>query len=137
MPATGPGGRHRPRHAGPAQPAAAACPMSRRQAGRPPAPREALKASLTFRVRLPEEIVTISGRWVSIKEFPDGDIAVKVVRYDPDVVSIVKTIARANHGSYRPRWRSWNVPRWRAESVRRALREAAETVAIGVRPSEP
>lgn len=86
---------------------------------------------------LPERIVTISGRWVSIKEFPDGDITVKVVRFDPDVVSIVKTIARANHGVYRPRWKSWNIPRWRAESVRRALLEAAETVAIGVRSPEP
>jgi hypothetical protein len=80
--------------------------------------------------RLPEEIVTISGRWVSIKEFPSGDIAVKVITYDPDVVSMVKTIARQNSGRYNPGWKSWNVPRWRAEMVRTALREKAETVSI-------
>ena len=29
---------------------------------------------------LPEEIVVISGRWISIKQFPSGDIAVKVIK---------------------------------------------------------
>lgn len=90
----------------------------------PPAPAETLKA------RLPEEIVTISGRWVSIKEFPSGDIAVKVVTYDPDVVSMVKSIARANGGKYAGKWKSWNVPRWRAETVRTELRSRAESVSI-------
>jgi hypothetical protein len=70
---------------------------------------------------LPEEIITFSGRWVSVKKFPSGDIAVKVVRYDPDLVSLVKTIAKANYGSYSPRWKSWNVPRWRPETVRSEL----------------
>ncbi len=46
------------------------------------------------RSRLPEEVVTISDRWVLIKEFPSGDIAVKVVKYDPDLVSMVKTSPR-------------------------------------------
>lgn len=80
--------------------------------------------------RLPEEIVTISGRWVSIKQFDSGDIAVKVIRYDPDVVSLVKSIAKANFASYSAKWKSWNVPRWRAETVRTALREKAATVSI-------
>jgi len=79
---------------------------------------------------LPEEIVTISGRWVSIKEFASGDIAVKVVRYDPDVVSLVKSIARANFAYYSPKWKSWNVPRWRAHIVRTELRAKSETVSI-------
>ena len=79
---------------------------------------------------LPEEIVTISGRWVSIKEFESGDIAVKVVRYDPDVVSLVKSIARANFAYYSPKWKSWNVPRWRAHIVRTELRAKSETVSI-------
>jgi competence protein CoiA len=82
------------------------------------------------RPRLPEEIVTISGRWVSIKEFPSGDIAVKVITYDPDVVSMVKTIAKANYARYSPQWKSWNVPRWRAETVRLALRAKADSVSI-------
>lgn len=83
-----------------------------------------------FKARLPEEIVTISGRWISIKTFPSGDIAVKVIKYDPDIVSMVKTIVRANHAQYSPRWKSWNVPRWRAEAVRADLRSKSETVSI-------
>jgi competence protein CoiA len=82
------------------------------------------------RARLPEEIVTIAGRWVSMKEFPSGDLAVKVIRYDPDVVSMVKTIAKANFAHYSPKWRSWNVPRWRAEAVRSELRSKSQTVSI-------
>lgn len=82
------------------------------------------------RVRLPEEVVTISGRWVSMKQFPSGDLAVKVVTYDLDVVSMVKSIAKANSGRYSPKWKSWNVPRWRAEAVRVALRAKAKSVSI-------
>ena len=95
-----------------------------------PCPAEVAAIAQVPKPRLPEEIVTISGRWVSIKEFPSGDIAVKVITYDPDVVSMVKTIARQNSGRYNPGWKSWNVPRWRAEMVRTALREKAETVSI-------
>lgn len=85
------------------------------------------------KARLPEEIVTISGRWVSMKEFPSGDLAVRVVTYDPDVVSMVKTIAKANYARYSPKWKSWNVPRWRAEAVRVALRAKARGVSIVLR----
>jgi competence protein CoiA len=87
-------------------------------------------AEAPARVRLPEEIVQISGRWVSIKEFPSGDIAVRVVTFDPDLVSMVKTIAKANHGMYAPKWKSWNVPRWRATTVRQQLRAKATSVSI-------
>lgn len=82
------------------------------------------------KARLPEEIVTISGRWVSIKEFESGDIAVRVIRYDADVVSLVKSIAKGNFAHYSPKWKSWNVPRWRANIVRTELRSKAETVSI-------
>jgi competence protein CoiA len=82
------------------------------------------------RARLPEEIVTISGRWVSIKTFLSGDLAVKVVTYDPDVVSLVKSIAKANYGRYSPKWKSWNVPRWRADIVRAELRAKSGSVSI-------
>lgn len=93
------------------------------------------EALAEIRTGLPEEIVSISGRWVSIKTFPSGDIAVKVVRYDPDLVSMVKTIARDNHGRYAPRWKSWNIPRWRAEVVRASLRSKSQTVAIAMSDS--
>lgn len=94
--------------------------------GAPPTP----VAPESPKARLPEEIVTISGRWISIKTFPSGDIAVKAIRYDPDIVSMVRTIARSNQAQYSPRWKSWNVPRWRAEAVRAELRSKAETVSI-------
>jgi competence protein CoiA len=81
---------------------------------------------------LPEEIVAISGRWVSIKEFASGDIAIRVIRYDPDVVSLVKTIAKANYARYSPKWKSWNVPRWRAESARTQLRAISAEVVISL-----
>lgn len=111
------------------QPAAEALPAVAAVPGAP-CPAALEEPTPTPKPRLPEEIVTISGRWVSIKEFPSGDIAVRVVTYDPDVVSMVKTIARQNSGRYNPAWKSWNVPRWRAEMVRRALREKAESVSI-------
>lgn len=97
----------------------------------PPLPPE--PGSDLTKPRLPEEIVTISGRWVSIKQFDSGDIAVKVIRYDPDVVSLVKSIAKANFASYSAKWKSWNVPRWRAENVRAALRGKAATVSMFLR----
>ena len=43
---------------------------------------------------------------------------------------MVKTIARANHARYSPQWKSWNVPRWRADAVRTVLREESQTVSI-------
>jgi hypothetical protein len=107
-----------PRSAGPAPEIPTAPQLPQEPTGEPP------------KVLLPEEIVTISGRWVSIKEFESGDIAVKVIRYDPDVVSLVKSIAKANFGHYSPRWKSWNVPRWRASIVRTELRSKSETVSI-------
>jgi hypothetical protein len=102
------------------------------QQGLPSAADEVLEPAKS---RLPEEIVTISGRWVSIKEFRNGDIAVKVVVYDPDVVSIVKSVARANGGRYSPNWRTWNIPRWRADAVRSELRALSGTVSIVVKNS--
>ena len=80
--------------------------------------------------RLPEEIITISGRWVSIREFQSGDIAVRVVSYDPDLVSMVKSIAKANSARYAPKYKSWNVPRWCAQVVRTQLRALAGEVSI-------
>lgn len=101
----------------------------------PAAPASSASAE-TPKARLPEEIVTISGRWVSIKEFRSGDLAVRVITYDPDVVSMVRSIAKANYAWYSPKWKSWNVPRWRAEAVRQALREKSQSVAIVLQDRE-
>lgn len=49
---------------------------------------------------LPESIISFGRRWVAIKQFPSGDIAVKVVSWDPDLVSLVKNLAQAHGGRY-------------------------------------
>ena len=77
---------------------------------------------------LPEEIVEVRGRWISVKELPSGDIAIKAVRYDPDVVSVVRTIARQHSGQYRSTYFSWVIPRFRAEAARIRLRAIAAEV---------
>ncbi len=84
------------------------------------------------KAHLPEQIYVIAGRWVRVRQFPNGDIAVGVVQYDPDLVSLVKTICKEHHGRYNAKYKTWNVPRWRAEAVRAALRDAEQTVQIGV-----
>ena len=90
-----------------------------------PAPEPTQPAVTKSKQHLPEEIITISGRWVSVKEFPSGDIAVKVVAFDPDVVSLVRTIAKRYGGRYNPQYRTWNVPRWAAQMARLQLRDKA------------
>jgi competence protein CoiA len=50
---------------------------------------------------LPEEIITVRGRWISVKELPSGDIAIKAMHYDPDVVAVVRSVARQHFGHYR------------------------------------
>lgn len=83
-------------------------------------------------IHLPEEIISFNDRWVSIKQFPSGDIAVKVVAWDPDLVSLVKSIARAHGGRYNTQYKTWNVPRWAAHLVRAELRSKAKTLHIGI-----
>lgn len=90
----------------------------------PPAPLPVLKQFL------PEEIITFSGRWVSIRQFPSGDIAVKVVKYDPDLVSLVKSICKQHGGRYNAQYHSWNVQRWAARTVRQMLENRAKTMEI-------
>ncbi len=74
---------------------------------------------------LPEEIITVRGRWISVKQLPSGNIAIKAVRYDPDLVSVVRTVARQHFGRYRAAYFSWVVPRFRADAARSQLRAAA------------
>jgi competence protein CoiA len=74
---------------------------------------------------LPEETISFSGRWVSVRQFPSGDIAVKVVAWDPDLVSLVRTVAKSHGGRFNPAYKTWNVPRWAANTVRTQLKEKA------------
>ena len=83
-------------------------------------------------VRLPEEIISFDGRWVSIKQFSNGDIAVKVVAWDPDLVALVKSIAKAHGGQYNARFKTWNVPRWAARKVRTDLQLKSKTLQISM-----
>lgn len=81
---------------------------------------------------LPQETISFSGRWVSIRQFPSGDIGVKVVAYDPDLVSLVRTLAKAHGGRFNPQYKTWNVPRWGARMVRQQLRNKAEKLEISM-----
>jgi len=92
----------------------------------PPAPPPSVPAPQ--RQFLPEEIIKVRGRWISVKELPSGDIAIKAVRYDPDVVSVVRTVARLHSGHYRGTYFSWVIPRFRAEAARAQLRAIAARV---------
>jgi competence protein CoiA len=74
---------------------------------------------------LPEQIVTIRGRWISIKILPSGDIAMKAVRFDPEIVSIVRMVAKTHFGRYREAHHNWIIPRHRAEAARAQLLEIA------------
>lgn len=90
--------------------------------------------------RCPEEIVDISGRWISIKTLRSGDIALKVIRYDPALVSLIRVIARGNSGWYWVKGRSWIVPKRHADQASQQLRDLSGTieiiaVAAGVLPS--
>ncbi|MFZ2389293.1 MAG: competence protein CoiA family protein [Polaromonas sp.] len=105
----------------------------------PPAPEPIPPVAPKAKQTLPEEIITIAGRWVSVKEFPSGDIAVKVVAFDPDVVSLVRTIAKSHGARYNPQYKTWNVPRWAAQMVRCQLRDKAESfrICFGVAGAAP
>lgn len=94
-------------------------------------------AMLNASKHLPEEILNFCGRWVSVKQFPSGDIAIKVVSWDPDLVSLVKNVARSHGGRYNARYKSWNVPRWAARMVRQQLSDKARSLEIGVLHTPP
>lgn len=81
---------------------------------------------------LPEEIITFSGRWVSIRQFASGGIAVKVVKSDPDLVALIKSVAKRHGARYNPQYRTWNVPRLAARTVRQILKELAKTMEISI-----
>ncbi len=71
---------------------------------------------------LPDEIITVRGRWISVNRLPSGDIAIKAVRYNPNVVSVMRTVARQHFGQYRGTYFGWVNPRFRAAAARAQLR---------------
>jgi competence protein CoiA len=81
---------------------------------------------------LPEELIDLSGRWISIKSLPSGDIAMKAVRFDPDIVALVRSVARANDGYYQAAYKTWIIRKWRAAVAREFLRQYARDFRIGM-----
>jgi competence protein CoiA len=72
-----------------------------------------------------EEIVTIKGMWVSLKTLPFGDLAVKVIAYNPEVNAIVKAIAKRYYGTWRQDYKNWIVPnRWLQHAINDLRAEA-------------
>ncbi len=80
------------------------------------------------KARCPEEIVDVCGRWISIKTLASGGIAVKVIRYDPEVVPMVKAIARSHWGRWWPNGHAWIIERPRADAARQQFRELSKTI---------
>lgn len=60
-----------------------------------------------------EEIVTIKGIWVSLRDLPFGGLAIKVIAFNPEVNAIVKAIAKRYYGRWRQDYKNWIVEnRW-------------------------
>lgn len=83
---------------------------------------------------LPQERISFSGRWVYIRQLPSGDIAVKVAAWDPDLVPLIRSVAKAHDGHYNEHYKTWNVPRRWASAVRVQLKNKAERFQISMTP---
>lgn len=99
------------------------------QAASPPQATQAISPNSQF---LDEEILELSGRRISIKRLPSGDITFKAFRFDVEVVSLIRSVAKVNHGKYQPAYKSWLIPRWRAPIAREHLRTVINENSIGV-----
>jgi competence protein CoiA len=72
-----------------------------------------------------EEIVTIKGIWVSVRKLPFGDLAIKVIAFNPEVNAIVKAIAKRYYGRWRQDYKNWIVPsRWVNHAINDLYAEA-------------
>lgn len=81
---------------------------------------------------LPEEIIDFSGRWVSVKTLPSGDLSVRALRPDHNLYGLIKSVAYKNFGKYQPPYKSWWIPRWRAIIAREQLRHMSKEVVFTV-----
>lgn len=88
------------------------------------------------RAFLPQERIDFSGRWVFIRQLPSGDIAIRVGAWDPDLVPLVRSVAKAHGGEYNQQYKTWNVPRRWASAARATLKRRAEQFQIGMTPRE-
>ncbi|OAH98616.1 hypothetical protein [Methylomonas methanica] len=74
-----------------------------------------------------EEIITIDGIWVSLRELPFGDLAIKVVAYNPKVNAIVKAIAKRYYGRWRQDYKNWIVDKRWLQHAKNDLKAAANS----------
>lgn len=75
-----------------------------------------------------EEIITIKGIWVSLRELPFGGLAIKVIAYNPEVNAIVKSIAKRYYGRWRQDYKNWIVEsRW-LQHAKNDLKAAADSI---------
>lgn len=89
------------------------------------------------KIRKPAEIILISGRMVEFRELEWGDLAIRTVSFDPDVVGIVKGVAKSFNGRYNPKFKNWIVPKWATELAKAALHKRASELEIVVRKKSP
>lgn len=83
--------------------------------------------------RKPPEVIMISGRMVELRELDWGDLAIRAISFDPDVVSIVKSVAKSFNGRYNPKFKNWIVPKWAIEMAKSELNRRAAELEIVVR----
>jgi competence protein CoiA len=70
------------------------------------------------------ERVTIKGIWVDLRSLPSGDLAIKVLAFNPEVNAIVKTIAKRYSGYWQQHYKNWIVPRNCLQFAKKNLIEA-------------
>lgn len=78
---------------------------------------------------LHEEIIDFSGNWVALKWFPDGGLAVKILRPTEALISMIRRVTR---GRYNPKWKTWNVHRSRAKEVAQELKDLAQITTLAM-----
>lgn len=76
--------------------------------------------------RYVEEVVTINGIWVSLRELPFGGLAIKVIAYNPEVNAIVKAIAKRYYGRWRNDYKNWIVENRWLQNAKNDLKAVAD-----------
>jgi len=75
-----------------------------------------------------QEVVTINGIWVYVRELQYGDLAIKVGAFNPEVNAIVKSIAKRYYGRWRQDYKNWIVPKNWLHKAKNDLRAAADSI---------
>lgn len=84
-------------------------------------------------IRKPAEIILISGRMVECRELDWGDLAIRAVSFDPDVVGMIKGVVKSFGGRYNSAYKNWIVPAWAKDRVKAELKRLANDLEIVVR----